>query len=171
MNKLPILKALVSFMFYVSMIIMLFSVPFIVILSVMPERVPFKFTIKGLKQAATVDAELIIYIIAIVIGYAFFTYALYLFKRILDLFSKKTLFDNRTITYLDQCGKAVLVGYFICIGSEFLYKMVVGQEIEISLNFGPNGSIAVICLGLFFIVLSEVFQKAKKLKEENDLTV
>lgn len=169
MSKLPLLKTLVSILFYVSMIGMLFSVPFILILSVMPDKVPFAINEAG--QASQVDAELVLYLIALIVGGGFFTYALYLFRKVLDLFSKKTLFDERTITSLDQCGKAILIGYFICIGAEFLYKMVVGKEIEISLNFGLNGSIAVISLGLFFMVLSEVFLKAKKIKEENDLTV
>ena len=171
MSKLPILKILTSILFYVSMIAMIFSIPFVLILSIMPERVPFKFSVKEAEEVAKVDAELIIYIIALVISCGFFTYALYLFRKVLELFSKKIIFDTRIITNLNQCGSAILIGYFISIVSEFIYTAIATQKVNITLNFGLGGSIATICLGLFFIVLGEVFQKAKNIKEENDLTV
>lgn len=171
MSKLPLLKTLASILFFISMIGMFFSIPFLFILSVMPDRVPFKFAVKGVEEGAKVNAELILYILALIIGYGFFTYALYLFRKILDLFSKKIIFDRRVVISLHQCGNSILIGYFICIGAEFLYKILTRQEIEIKLNFGLDGSIAIISLALFFIVLAEVFHKAKKLQEENDLTV
>lgn len=152
---------------------MIFSVPFILILSVMPERIPpgLTFKINGIETISKIDGLAILYIIALVVGFGFFTYALHLFRKTLDFFSKKIIFDTRVITSLNQCGKAILTGYFICIGAEFLYKMITHQMIEFKLNFSLDGTIAIISLGLFFIVLAEVFQMAKKIKEENDLTV
>jgi hypothetical protein len=132
----------------------------------MPERVPFKFTIKGVEEGAKVNAELILYIIALVIAFGFFTYALYLFKKVLDLFSKKILFDTRVITNLDQCGKAILIGYIIGLAAEISYRLITSNVINISLDLGLTASIAIISLGLFFIVLAEVFLMAKNLKEE-----
>jgi hypothetical protein len=44
-------------------------------------------------------------------------------------------------------------------------------EQKISLEFGLNQHIVIICLGLFFIILSEIFQIAKTAKQENDLTI
>jgi hypothetical protein len=51
---------------------------------------------------------------------------------------------------------------------------IVGQihfKQEISLEFGLNTHLTLICLGLFFMVLSEVFKIAKTAKQENDLTI
>lgn len=44
-------------------------------------------------------------------------------------------------------------------------------EGEIKLELGLNGFILMIALGLFFMILSELFQIAKKQKEENELTI
>jgi hypothetical protein len=41
---------------------------------------------------------------------------------------------------------------------------------NISLSLGLNPFIMLFSLGLFFLVLSEVFTIAKSIKEENDLT-
>ena len=50
----------------------------------------------------------------------------------------------------------------------FLYNTLIEGTIEI--DFGTD-SIFIIGLSLFFMVLSDVFRMAKKIKEENDLTV
>ena len=42
---------------------------------------------------------------------------------------------------------------------------------EFKINLGLTPYLILICLGLFFMVLSEVFKVAKHAKEENELTV
>ena len=42
---------------------------------------------------------------------------------------------------------------------------------KVSLELGLNQHIIIICLGLFFMVLSEIFKIAKNAKQENDLTI
>jgi len=47
--------------------------------------------------------------------------------------------------------------------------MISQHEFGIDIGFGPF--VYLLALGLFFTVLSEVFTIAKRIKEENDLTI
>lgn len=171
MARLSFLKTIVSVLFYISMVIMAFSIPFIIILAIAPEQVPSDITIKIAGEQPKVNAELILYLVAVAVACGFHTYALYLFRKILGFFEKKMLFESSVITALDQCGKAILIGYAIGIAAEVFYKLLTRDGIEIGLDIGLKESVVTVSLGLFFMVLSEVFLKAKKIKDENDLTV
>jgi hypothetical protein len=167
MRKLPLLKSFASILFALSMIVLFFAVPFIILWLFMPERVPFK--LDG-EPMTTVTAELVILLISLVIGLGFFAYALYLFKTNLGLFEKKKIFDATVIKNFAQMGKAILLGYLFCAVPVTLYKILAKNATEIDFEFIID-SLFIAGLGLFFIVLSEVFQMAKNIKEENDLTV
>lgn len=166
MSKLPLLKSFASILFALSMIVLFFAVPFIILWLFMPERVPFK--LDG-EPMTTVTAELVIVLISLVIGLGFFAYALYLFKTNLGLFEKKKIFDATVIKNFAQMGKAILLGYLFCAVSVTLYKILAKNATEIDFEFIID-SLFIVGLGLFFIVLSEVFQMAKNIKEENNLT-
>lgn len=167
MSKLPLLKSFASILFALSMIVLFFAVPFIILWLFMPERVPFK--LDG-EPMTTVTAELVIVLISLVIGLGFFAYALYLFKTNLGLFEKKKIFDATVIKNFAQMGKAILLGYLFCAVPVTLYKILAKNATEIDFEFIID-SLFIVGLGLFFIVLSEVFQMAKNIKEENNLTV
>lgn len=166
MSKLPLLKSFASILFALSMIVLFFAVPFIILWLFMPERVPFK--LDG-EPMTTVTAELVIVLISLVIGLVFFAYALYLFKTNLGLFEKKKIFDATVIKNFAQMGKAILLGYLFCAVPVTLYKILAKNATEIDFEFIID-SLFIVGLGLFFIVLSEVFQMAKNIKEENNLT-
>ena len=168
MSRISLLKTLVSILFIMALIAFFFTVPFIIMLWIMPESVPANFKITGLTEGEHINIEATIYILAIITAYGFFTYALYLFRKIMDLFAKGILFDIRTISALDQAGKAIITGSIIDIAATFIYKVTTSDIVEIKPSIGINSTIVAICLGLFFMVLSEVFLMAKKLKEEND---
>lgn len=168
MRRLPILKTLTTILFVISMLGIIFGIPAFFLLIIMPERVPLK--LNGV-QVTSVDAELIILLICLIVGYALFVYALYMFKMVLALFEKKRIFDVDVIRYFDQIGKAILAGYLICAVPMFFYNMLAQEELELGVYFGFNSAFFTIGLALFFMVLSEVFLVAKNLKEENDLTV
>jgi hypothetical protein len=51
----------------------------------------------------------------------------------------------------------------------FLYRLLYKSKFEIDLSFSPF--ILTLALGLFFMVLSEVFKIARTAKEENELTI
>ncbi|MEL1244708.1 DUF2975 domain-containing protein [Flavobacterium sp. DGU11] len=165
MKRLPLLKTLTGILLILAIIGVFFCIPFLLIALVMPDKVPFK--INGV-AAASMAAEDYLLFAAEITAFGFYTYALYLFKSVLGHFEKKQIFHEKVITLLDQTGKAILIGFFIKIGSEFLYNTIILGRFNINFN---SDTLFVLILGLFFMVLSEVFQMAKDIKEENDLTV
>ncbi|WP_051200348.1 DUF2975 domain-containing protein [Flavobacterium subsaxonicum] len=167
MKNLSLLKTLTKILFVLCLIGIFFYVPFILMVAVFPESVPVK--ING-EAATTTTVETLILMLALGIGFAFFTYALYLFKNVLELFQKKKIFHDDVIKNFNQIGKAIIIGYFIMVLSYVGYCLAAQKLIEISAE-GFNQSILTVGLGLFFMVLSEVFLMAKNIKEENDLTV
>jgi uncharacterized membrane protein len=145
---------------------MFFLVPFWVLSFMGPHTIPFK--VNGEMVAAT---PIISKAFAglIVAGIAFFIYALYIFKQTLDLFLKKRIFSPDVIKNFRLIGRSILTGYLLSGGGSMLYSLS-RNTVSIDFNFIAQ-SIFIICLGLFFFVLGEVFQTAKNIKEENDLTV
>ncbi|RWX00219.1 DUF2975 domain-containing protein [Flavobacterium cerinum] len=165
MKRLPILKTLIDIIFYLSVIPLIFGLPFIFLLGIMPDKIPLTLNNEVL---SITGAERILFLLLILVGYALHVYALYLFRKVLQLFSRRIIFDDRIIKNFDQMGKAILTGTFIIIAPLIFYSLI-KKPIEIKLGF--SSILCTLGLGLFFMVLSEVFQMAKKIKEENDLTV
>ncbi len=165
MKRLPLLETLTNILFILAIIGMAFSVPFLLMAIFMPEEVPMK--ING-TFASNMGPEEFILFTAQIIAFGFWSYALYLFKSVLKHFKKRQIFHESVISLLDQTGKAILIGFLINIASTFLYNTVINGEFSFGVT---TESIFVLILGLFFMVLSEVFLMAKGLKEENDLTV
>ena len=170
MRRLSTLKTIVDILFVFAMIAVVFGLPLILMLIIIPEQVPFKWsTPKGI-DLEPLSWEYIICMFSSYIGYAFFVYALYLFRKTLDLFRKRVFFDDRVIKYFDQTGKAILIGVMIFFAIAVLLQFT-GNPIEMEISIGLNDTLITAGLGLFFIVLSDVFAMAKKHKEDNDLTV
>jgi len=167
MRNLSILKTLASILFVLCMIGIFFGIPCILMIIFLPASIPFK--ING-EPAGAAGVETIILLFAVAAGFSFFTYALYLFKKVLELFEKKKIFHDDVIKNLNQTGKAIIIGYFIIAVAYTFHQLFVGKSIEISTN-DITETLLTLGLGLFFMVLSEVFLIAKGLKEENDLTV
>lgn len=162
MRRLPVLKTIVSIVLFLSVIVLIFTIPAYVMLLVMPATVPFKFN--G-QIAENLGAEYLILLLLFIAGYAFMVYALYLFKKVLDLFSKQKFFDNAVITLFDQIGKAILIGYFIAAVPAFLYNLVTESKWLFELGFSFDSGLFIIAMGLFFMALSEVFLIAKDKKD------
>lgn len=161
MKRLALLKTIITILFVLCIIALFFAVPFILVAAVMPGQIPFD--ING-HPATQLGIETILVMLALAIGFAFFTFALYLFRKLLALFEKKKFFHDDVIKNLDQTGYAILIGYGICAVALFIYSTLVEGSMEI--KFGIS-SVFSICLGLFFMVLSDVFAMVKKSKEEN----
>lgn len=168
MKRLQFLKALVHIAFILSFIGLIFMVPTLIIIAFMPGQIPF--TING-EKADSLTAEYYILLVLMIIGYAFFVYALHLFRKVLDLFSKRKIFHDDVIKHFDQIGKAVLIGYLISAVPAYLYNLIVEGDLDFTLSFSFNTSLLILGLSLFCMVLSEVFLIAKTMKEENDLTI
>ena len=169
MKRLPILQTFINILFVASIIVVFLGLPFIITVAFMPGRIPFKI---NNEPVTDINTEVIILMLLFYTGHCFFTYAIYLFKKTLFMFSKKIIFDDRVIKFLDQTGKAFLVAAVLWLLPPFVFKTISQGHVKIGLGVDGFGSgLFTISLALFFMVLSEVFLMAKTIKEENDLTV
>jgi hypothetical protein len=110
MKKLSVLRDWTKVLFVLSMIIMFFVPGIILIAIVSPDMVPFEFTINGKKELTMGTA---IVTLIIVLGFASYLYSLYLFRKILTLFSKRKVFDAEVITNFRKMGLFTWYGVFI----------------------------------------------------------
>jgi len=165
MKRIQLLKTITTIAFAIGMVTLFFGVPFVLILILFPSQVPF--TVHGVMPTA-LGVETGLYFLVQLGAYAFYVYALYLFKQTVILLEKQKLFHADVIKNLFQCGRAILTGWLISTVAEFAYNALVRGELRIAVT---AGTFLIPALGLFFMVLGDVFRTAKPIKEENDLTV
>lgn len=172
MKKLWLLKSLIDILFFFAVIGIIFGLPMILMIAIMPEQVPFDFTVSVNDEIVTdtTSWEIVLSMIIMYTGYAFQVYAIYLFRKTLILFRKRIIFDTAVIRNFDQMGRAILIGYALIL-VPVIYFALTNSPIRIEMEFMIHDSLLIPGLGLFFIVLSEVFLMAKGIKEDNDLTV
>lgn len=166
MTQLRTLKLLVQILFALSLIVMFFLIPFMVLSIVMPESIPFKIDGEMAKDIPLVSK---LFVLVAIGGIGCFIYALHIFKQNLTLFEKKRVFDFAVIVNFKKTGRMIYIGALLYALGAMLFRLTRGT---ISIDFPFIAQmIFIFALGLFFEVLSGVFQWAKNLKEENDLTV
>ncbi|MEL0455498.1 DUF2975 domain-containing protein [Flavobacteriaceae bacterium SZ-1-7] len=175
MKKLNLLKVITDIVYYVNIAAAIIA-PLVAIV------VLFKINSAGFeydgKQYTKLGAGLIISSLLKFVLYLALVYCLFLFRKIILLFQKLKVFDNVVIDLFHRIGKyLILIGFgFIlvsCIPINYYYTTYhpggFTNHYEFEYNF--HLSIVWIAIGLFFQVLSEVFSNARRLKEENDLTI
>ncbi|APY08633.1 hypothetical protein BWZ20_10105 [Winogradskyella sp. J14-2] len=169
MRRLIILKSLVDFVWILSCIPGIALLAFFsVFMFINPESLRFVFDVNDDVLTSTVTTTQILGLIIIVL-IAIGIYCFYLFRKTLRYFQKVKPFHKDVISNFYKIGYLLsaigLVGFI----TVFIARLVFSNEFKISLGLSPY--ILLICLGLFFMVLSEVFKVAKHAKEENDLTI
>lgn len=171
MKKLYILKALVDLLWFFSIIViatMAIFLPFL-FFSSEPMDIPIKI---GETKVTVMDLATKFMLLGLVIAYCFFVYGLFLFRKVLVLFSKRQIFEDSVIVLLNKIGKFFLIASLLAVLMDFLGKLYIENKVEFGIEGGFFDSfLFTASLGLFFMVLSEVFANAKNIKEENDLTI
>lgn len=169
MRKLQILKAIVDFIWFVTCLPMaLLLLVFTVIIFSRSEAMTVFFDF----EESAVDASdikikvilLLFFVLAFIAIYCF-----YLFRKTLRYFQRIKPFHLDVIQNFYKIGYLLTIigsaGTVLSISSTILIR----DSLKISLGLSPY--LGTICLGLFFMVLSEIFKVAKHAKEENELTV
>ncbi|NQY27943.1 MAG: DUF2975 domain-containing protein [Flavobacteriaceae bacterium] len=167
MRKLLLLKTIIDILWIISMpilLIILFIIPYI-FLSDDYSSIPIKinentishidFISKGVLSIMASSTLLVLYCI-------------YLFKKVLLLFSQRRMFDDSVLINLNKIGEILIWFSIINIIGSFIYNLNLNK---VSFEISISPLILTLSLGLFFMVLSEIFKIAKDTKEENDLTV
>ena len=100
-------------------------------------------------------------------------YTVYILRKLIRNFFKGKLFTRYEIASLNLIGRLIIVITLAQGLMDFLGKIFVESKlrlgIEIDLSF--NSYWFVLAIGLFFIYLAGIFENARLLKEENELTV
>ena len=128
------------------------------------------FIVNGVSTTPDSFASKILFVVT-VLGYLLFVYAIYLFKKIVNLFINQKIFDDITIKNLGIIGKIFIIITLVINSIEFVIKVTTTHKTEIVISSGFDSFLFTIAIGLFFIIMSEVFKIAKNLKEENELTI
>jgi len=166
MKKLNFLKGIVDFVWITTMLI----IPILVFLvgMVLFSKEPFDVPIEiNGTTLEVVDLKSKLLFVFLVFSALLIIYALFLFRKLLRLFQLKIIFDLKIVTLLKRIGLVVILSALLGGFPNFILEIV---KNNISLSLGLNPFVLLFSLGLFFLVLSEVFTIAKKIKEENDLT-
>ena len=103
------------------------------------------------------------------LNYLLLIVALYFFRKVLTNFIRVRIFEEVVISSFKKIGNLLTFSGFISLIISIIGKIYFEQKV--SLEFGLNQHLVIICMGLFFLVLSEIFKIAKNTKQENDLTI
>ena len=103
------------------------------------------------------------------LNYLLLIVALYFFRKVLTNFIRVRIFEEVVISSFKKIGNLLTFSGFISLIISIIGTIYFEQKV--SLEFGLNQHLVIICLGLFFLVLSEIFKIAKNAKQENDLTI
>ena len=166
MKRLNLLKTIVDIIWYLSIPTLFIFVGFVLYMSWTGQA--FTSTLYG----SMIDLggfQLVVVLCLSLITYGLLIYSLYLFRKVLQEFKKLQLFNQTVINLLLQIGKLVITAGILMFITKFLTKYWSFNKITVSLS--PNDLLIYGGIGAFFLVLSEVFDRARLLKEENELTV
>lgn len=166
MRKLNFLKGIVDFVWITMLIMIPFLLFFIVMVVIDSEPLDVPIKVNG-TILEVVDLRTKVLFGFLCISASLIIYGLFLFRKLLRLFQLKIIFDLEIVILMKRLGFVIILSALLGGIPNFILEIV---KNNISLSLGLNPFVLLFSLGLFFLVLSEVFVIAKHLKEENDLT-
>ena len=107
------------------------------------------------------------------LGYLLFLIGIYFLRKMARHYLSNRPFSINIIQYLKKSGRYFILYGCITIGVitiQFLEKLF-NSTMEFTYDINIQMSIVSLIIGLFFILQSNTLSNAKKLKEENDLTI
>ena len=164
------LKTVLDFFFVFSIIAIIAMFIFIPYIICNNEVIDIPLKINGVNLEAN-DWSTKMLLILCFVAYCFFVYGIFQLRKVMMLFSKRIIFDNQVVQLLNQVGKCFLAASLITSIPLFIYNLILRSNADIEFGGGFSSFLFTASLGLLFMVLSEVFNIAKNLKEKIDLTV
>ncbi|WP_457616622.1 DUF2975 domain-containing protein [Lutibacter sp.] len=168
MKKIQLLKAIVDFIWIVFIPIIPFAIIAIPFILIVDDIGDFDIKINGLLLASKSILSKVLIAVSILTFLLTF-YSLYLFRKVLAHFLRLKIFDNTVISLFEKIGNLLIISGILSLIVSFVAKLYFKHKVVFEIGY--NSKIMLICLGLFFMILSEVFKISKAMKEENDLTV
>jgi hypothetical protein len=170
MKKINILKTIVDLLWIFSMpvVLIIIGVSFTTFFIDLSDLSDLSITINTLDFNPNSTLSKILFVISS-LNYLLLIVALYFFRKVLTNFVRIRVFEEVVISSFKKIGNLLTFSGFISLIISIIGKIYFEQKV--SLEFGLNQHLVIICLGLFFLVLSEIFKIAKNAKQENDLTI
>lgn len=170
MRKLNILKTVLDF-FYVFTLIGVIGIVIFVPFYLFSSEMTIPIKIKGQEFTNTSVFSKIIILINVVSGLLFF-YSIYLLRKVVGMFQKREIFNDEIVRLFNSIGKLIVISSILSSGSIFIYNMIERNHLGLSIDFGSYDSFLIsLSIGLFFMVISEIFKIAKNMKEDSDLMI
>lgn len=171
MKRIHQLSDLLSFMIWSTLVIMGIAVFALLIALATGNFSNLNINIKGIGPGG-MNAFQIIVSVLVTVGYVFFFIALFKMKHLVSCFVKRGFFTEKAIQLSKQIGSYFIITPIFLYVPPFVYESIAKGEMHISLNtVSPESFFFLIVIGLFFLTLGYIFQEAKNLKDENELTV
>ena len=171
MRKLNILKTLIDLFFYFSIFAIAGMLIFTAMVFFTGEGESFPMKING----SAVDLQnwqskiLLCFAMASAIC---FLYAIHLLRKVIRHFVARQIFNDAVIRHFNGIGINLIASAVLMNVPLFIYNALLMTKDGFEFSTGGFDSFTLaICLGLFFMVLSEIFKVAKNIKDENELTV
>lgn len=170
MKKLHLLKTLVDLFWFFAILASLALIIFVPLFLFDDEIYDLPMKING-EKLIVMDLTTKLILLGYVFAYGFFMYAIFLFRKVLNHFSKREIFNENVILLFDKIGKLLLASTIISFVVYVAYQSYVENKVNFGIEVGTDSFLLAASLGLFFMVLSEVFAIGKNIKEENELTI
>lgn len=171
MKKIYQLQSLLNFILWFSMTIIAFSVLGIVFAVATNKLSKLKFLMDG-EEIKTFDTPTLLMLGIVMIGCVFFMLALYQLKCLTQLFVDKHFFTFESVRTIKKIGSFLMVATFLMYLPVGFYALFLKHNVTIKLGtISPESFFFLLIISLFFIILSSIFEQAKQIQDENELTV
>ncbi|PTX44743.1 Protein of unknown function (DUF2975) [Christiangramia gaetbulicola] len=102
-------------------------------------------------------------------GYAVIIYVVYILRKLVVSLNTGRLFTKFQSAGFNLIGQIIIWLVVISSISDFILKLILNSRFEVKASF-PDFWLF-LAVGSFFIALGQVFEKARLIREENELTV
>jgi len=169
MKSLNVLKSLIDLFLFFSI---LGGLAILVILPIklINPSLDVPISIKGGEIAGS-DWLSVLVILLLGTGTLLFIYAIVVLRKVIKLFMRNEIFTNGVIVHFRTIGKCIIASALLTSLPMFFYNLITEVSLGIEFTGGFDSLLLSVSLGLLFIAIGEIFQKAKNIKEENELTV
>lgn len=165
-----VLKGILEIMFIILMIgVVAGAFTTIYLLIFQKEEISFEVLNYTIEYLDPLTVSLIIYQVVLKV---LFAYLIYLFRNLIRDFTKANFYGLSQIRILRRIGRLIIE---LSIGKAllgFLAGLILGVSARVNIEVEFLDSFwFTLALGLFFVYLSKIFENAKALREENELTI
>lgn len=167
MKKLNILKTIVDYLWMISISCYPLIVLYMIFVILTNKKIDIPLKING-QQLELTDIWNKLAFLMLIIGFGLLLFALFKFRRLLQLFKYAKIFEFEVSILFKEIGILIICYSFIDLLAELILKL---SENTIEVNFGFSSFLSFLSLGLFLLVLSEVFSIGLNMKVQNELTI